>query len=120
MFGGVGADYTFEATGNVHVMGQAVEVARFGWGVCTILGVAGKGEELSIVPRLLITGRTVQGGSFGGAKGRTHVPQLAELYRNGELDLDGLVSHRMPLDDVNRAFDLMEEQDGIRTVLTFS
>ncbi|MEO0481739.1 MAG: alcohol dehydrogenase catalytic domain-containing protein [Planctomycetota bacterium] len=119
MFDGVGADYTFEATGKVQVMGEAVETARFGWGVCTILGVAGKGEKLEIVPRMLITGRTVMGGSFGGAKGRTHVPQLAELYRKGELDLDGFVSHRLPLERVNDAFDLMEAQDGIRTVLTF-
>ncbi len=117
--GGMGADYTFEATGRVDVMGQAVEAARMGWGLCTVLGVAGKGETLAIVPRLLITGRRVQGGSFGGAKGRTHVPQLVDLYLKGDLDLDGFVSHRMPLDDVNRAFELMEEQDGIRSVLVF-
>jgi S-(hydroxymethyl)glutathione dehydrogenase / alcohol dehydrogenase len=119
MTGGMGADYTFEATGLVQVMGQAVEAARMGWGVCTILGVAGKGEKLEIVPRFLITGRKVQGGSFGGAKGRTHVPQLVDMYMQGKIDLDGFISHRMPLDDVNRAFELMEAQDGIRTVLTF-
>lgn len=119
MTGGQGADYTFEATGLVSVMGQAVEAARMGWGVCTILGVAGKGETLDIVPRLLITGRKVQGGSFGGAKGRTHVPQLVDMYLQGKIDLDGFVSHRMKLDDVNRGFELMERQDGIRTVLTF-
>ncbi len=117
MTDGLGFDYTFEATGLVGVMGQAVETARFGWGLCTLLGVAGKGETLEIVPRLLITGRTVQGGSFGGAKGRTHVPQLVDLYLQGKIDLDGFVSHRMPLDDVNRAFELMEAQDGIRSVL---
>ena len=117
--GGQGADYTFEATGLVGVMGQAVEAARMGWGVCTVLGVAGKGEKLEIVPRFLITGRKVQGGSFGGAKGRTHVPQLVNMYMDGKIDLDGFISHRMPLDDVNRAFDLMEQHDGIRTVLTF-
>lgn len=114
---GLGADYTFEATGLVEVMGQAVECARMGWGVCTVLGVAGKGEKLEVVPRLLITGRKVQGGSFGGARGRTHVPQLVDLYLEGKIDLDGFISHRMPLDRVNEAFELMERQDGIRTVL---
>ena len=104
--GGQGADYTFEATGLVGVMGQAVEAARMGWGLCTILGVAGRGEKLEIIPRFLITGRKVQGGSFGGAKGRTHVPQLVDMYLDGKIDLDGFISHRMPLDDVNRAFEL--------------
>jgi len=117
MTGGMGADYTFEATGLVNVMGEAVEAARMGWGLCTVLGVAGKGEKLEIVPRFLITGRRVQGGSFGGAKGRTHVPQLVDLYMQGKIDLDGFISHRMPLEDVNRAFELMEAKDGIRTVL---
>lgn len=117
--GGNGADYTFEATGRVDVMGQAVEAARIGWGLCTVLGVAGKGEKLEIIPRFLITGRRVQGGSFGGAKGRTHVPQLARMAMDGDFDLDGLVSHRLRLDDVNRGFDLMEAQDGIRSVVVF-
>ncbi|MGH7556422.1 MAG: alcohol dehydrogenase catalytic domain-containing protein [Gemmatimonadota bacterium] len=116
---GFGTDYTFEATGNVAVMRQAVEAARMGWGLCTVLGVAGKGETLDIVPRFLITGRRVQGGSFGGARGRTHVPQLADLYMKGKLDLDGFVSHRLQLDEVNRGFELMEEQDGIRSVVVF-
>ncbi|HKY59830.1 MAG TPA: alcohol dehydrogenase catalytic domain-containing protein [Gemmatimonadota bacterium] len=117
--GGFGADYTFEATGNVRVMGQAVEAARMGWGLCTVLGVAGKGETVDIVPRFLITGRRVQGGSFGGARGRTHVPQLVDLYMRGKLDLDGFVSHRLRLDEVNRGFELMEAQDGIRSVIVF-
>lgn len=116
---GFGADYTFEATGNVAVMRQAVESARMGWGLCTVLGVAGRGETLDIVPRLLITGRRVQGGSFGGARGRTHVPRLADLYMEGKLDLDGFVSHRLRLDEVNRGFELMEDQDGIRSVIVF-
>jgi len=119
MTGGFGADYTFEATGLVSVMGQAVEAARMGWGLCTVLGVAGKGEKMEIVPRDLITGRRVQGGSFGGAKGRTHVPQLVELYAEGKLDLDGFVSHRITLDQVNHGFELMEKQDGIRSVIRF-
>lgn len=117
---GMGADYTFEATGLVGVMGQAVEAARMGWGLCTVLGVAGRGETLEIVPRFLITGRKVQGGSFGGAKGRTHVPQLVDMYQRGELDLDGFVSHRITLDEVNKGFELMEAQDGIRSVIQFS
>jgi S-(hydroxymethyl)glutathione dehydrogenase/alcohol dehydrogenase len=116
---GFGADYTFEATGLVDVMGQAVEAARMGWGLCTILGVAGKGETLRIVPRLLITGRRVQGGSFGGARGRTDVPKLVEMYLEGKVDLDGFISHRLKLDDVNRGFELMEAQDGIRSVIEF-
>lgn len=116
---GFGADYTFEATGKVSVMEQAVESARMGWGLCTVLGVAGKGETMEIVPRMLITGRRVQGGSFGGAKGRTHLPQLVEMYMDGQIDLDGFVSHRLTLDEVNKGFELMEAQDGIRSVITF-
>ena len=116
---GLGADYTFEATGRVDVMGQAVEAARMGWGKCTILGDAGRGEKLEIIPRFLITGRTVLGGSFGGAKGRTQVPQLVDMYMRGELELDGFVSHHLTLDEVNRGFDLMHAQDGIRSVITF-
>ena len=84
-----------------------------------MLGVAGKGEKMEIVPRLLITGRSVQGGSFGGARGRTHVPQLVDLYAEGKLDLDGFVSHRITLDQVNEGFELMEKQDGIRSVILF-
>ena len=119
MTDGFGADYTFEATGLVQVMGQAVEAARMGWGLCTILGVADKGAMLEIVPRLLITGRRVCGGSFGGARGRTHVPQFVDLYMKGQLDIDRLVSHRLQLDEVNRGFELMERQDGIRSVILF-
>jgi S-(hydroxymethyl)glutathione dehydrogenase / alcohol dehydrogenase len=117
--GGFGADYTFEATGLVAVMREAVEAARMGWGLCTIAGVAGKGETLDIVPRLLITGRRVRGSSFGGVKGRDQVPELVDLYLRGELDVDPFISHRMGLEEVNRAFALMEAQDGIRSVLTF-
>lgn len=116
---GFGADYTFEATGLVSVMGQAVEAARMGWGLCTVLGVAGKGEKLEIVPRMLITGRKVQGGSFGGAKGRTHVPQLVDMYVKGDLDLEQFVSHHLTLDEVNKGFELMEAKDGIRSVIQF-
>ena len=120
MTDGFGADYTFEATGNVQVMRQAVEAARMGWGVCTIAGVAGKGETLDIVPRLLITGRRVYGSSFGGVKGRDQVPELVDLYLAGDIDVDAFVSHKLSLDEVNRGFDLMEAQDGIRSVIDFT
>jgi S-(hydroxymethyl)glutathione dehydrogenase/alcohol dehydrogenase len=116
---GFGADYTFEATGLVGVMRQAVESARMGWGQCTVAGVAGKGETLDIVPRFLITGRRVAGSSFGGCKGRDQVPALVERWLAGDIDVEPFVSHTMKLDDVNEAFELMERQDGIRSVLSF-
>jgi S-(hydroxymethyl)glutathione dehydrogenase/alcohol dehydrogenase len=117
--GGFGADYTFEATGNVAVMRQAVEAAREAWGLATMIGVAGKGETLDIVPRFLITGRLVTGSSFGGVKGRTQVPQLVDRWLEGDIDVDSLLSHRLTLDDVNRGFELMEAQDGIRSLVVF-
>jgi S-(hydroxymethyl)glutathione dehydrogenase / alcohol dehydrogenase len=120
MTGGFGADYTFEATGNVAVMRQAVESARMGWGLCTVAGVAGKGETLDIVPRFLITGRRVAGSSFGGVKGREGVPQLIERWLAGEIDVDPFLSHSITLDEVNRGFELMEAQDGIRSVIGFA
>jgi S-(hydroxymethyl)glutathione dehydrogenase/alcohol dehydrogenase len=120
MTDGFGADYTFEATGSVRVMRQAVESARMGWGLCTVAGVAGRGELLEVVPRYLITGRRIAGASFGGAKGRDRVPELARAYLDGQLDLEALISARLPLDDVNEAFAAMERQEGIRSVLTFA
>jgi S-(hydroxymethyl)glutathione dehydrogenase/alcohol dehydrogenase len=117
--GGFGADYTFEATGNVAVMRQAVESARMGWGLCTVAGVAGKGETLDVVPRFLITGRRIAGSSFGGVKGRDGVPALVERWLGGEIDVDPLVSHHLRLEDVNRGFELMHAQDGIRSVIHF-
>jgi S-(hydroxymethyl)glutathione dehydrogenase/alcohol dehydrogenase len=119
MTDGFGADYTFEATGNVKVMRQAVESARMGWGLCTVAGVAGKGETLDIVPRFLITGRRVAGSSFGGVKGREQVPQLVDRWLAGEIDVGPLVSRTVGLADVNDAFALMEAQDGIRSVITY-
>src|SRR6202021_2061075 len=110
--GGFGADYTFEATGLVAVMRQAVEAARMGWGLCTVAGVAGRGETLDIVPRYLITGRRVCGSSFGGLKGRDDVPALIDRYLDGQIDVDPFISHRITLDEVNRGFELMEAQDG--------
>jgi S-(hydroxymethyl)glutathione dehydrogenase/alcohol dehydrogenase len=119
MTGGFGADYTFEATGLVSVMRQAVESARMGWGLCTVAGVAGKGEVLEVVPRYLITGRRIAGASYGGAKGRDRVPELVDLYMAGDLDLESLVTRRISLDEVNDAFEAMERQEGIRTVITY-
>jgi S-(hydroxymethyl)glutathione dehydrogenase/alcohol dehydrogenase len=116
--GGFGADFTFEATGNVGVMQQAVESAREAWGLATMIGVAGKGETLDIVPRLLITGRRVTGSSFGGVKGRSQVPQLVDRWLAGEIDAEALVTNTISLDEVNEAFDAMERQEGIRTVIT--
>jgi len=117
---GFGADYTFEATGNVAVMRQAVESARMGWGLATVCGVAGKGETLDVVPRYLITGRRVAGSSFGGVKGRDGVPRLVQRWLDGEIDVDPFISHTLTLDEVNRGFELMEAQDGIRSVIRFS
>jgi S-(hydroxymethyl)glutathione dehydrogenase/alcohol dehydrogenase len=118
--GGLGADFTFEATGLVGVMRQAVESARMGWGTCCVTGVAGKGETLDVVPRYLITGRTVLGASFGGVKGREQVPQLVDRYLAGDIDVDAFVSHKLTLDDVNKGFDLMHHQDGIRSVIQYA
>jgi S-(hydroxymethyl)glutathione dehydrogenase/alcohol dehydrogenase len=117
--GGAGADYTFEATGRVDVMRQALESARVGWGLCTVAGVAGRGETLDVIPRLLITGRRLCGSSFGGVRGRDQVPGLVDRYMAGDIDVDAFISHRMGLDEVNRGFELMEAQDGIRSVIAF-
>jgi S-(hydroxymethyl)glutathione dehydrogenase/alcohol dehydrogenase len=119
MTDGFGADYTFEATGNVAVMRQAVEAARMAWGLCTVAGVAGKGETLDIVPRFLITGRRVAGSSFGGVKGREGVPQFVDRSLAGEIDVEPFISHKITLDEVNRGFELMEAQDGIRSVIQY-
>ena len=118
MTDGFGFDYTFEATGLVGVMRQAVEAARMGWGLCTVAGVAGKGETLDVVPRLLITGRRIAGSSFGGVKGRDGVPALIDRWLAGDIDVEPFVSHTLALDEVNRGFELMEAQDGIRSVLS--
>jgi S-(hydroxymethyl)glutathione dehydrogenase/alcohol dehydrogenase len=117
--GEFGADYTFEATGLVAVMRQALEATRMAWGLCTVAGVAGKGETLDVVPRLLITGRRLAGSSFGGVKGRDQVPVLVDRAMAGEIDVEPFISHKITLDEVNRGFDLMEAQDGIRSVIEF-
>src|SRR3954453_5851555 len=120
MTSGFGVDYPCEATGNVAVMRQAVEAARMGWGLCTVAGVAGKGETLDVVPRLLITGRRIAGSSFGGVKGRDGVPAFVERWLAGDIDVEPFVSHTLPLDEVNRGFELMEQQAGIRSVLALA
>ncbi len=117
LIGGFGADYTFEATGSVAVMRQAVEAARMGWGLCTVTGVAGKGETLDVIPRWLITGRRIAGSSFGGVKGRDQVPGFVQRYLDGDIDVDAFLSHRISLDEVNHGFELMHRQDGIRSVI---
>ena len=117
---GFGADYTFEATGNVGSCAQAVEAARMGWGLCTVAGVAGKGETLDVVPRLLITGRRVAGSSFGGCQGpRPGARSSSTATCRASIDVDPLISHELTLDEVNRGFELMEAQDGIRSVIGF-
>ena len=118
--GGFGADFTFEATGNVTVMRQAVEAARMGWGTACMVGVAGKGDTPDIVPRYLITGRHVLGASFGGVKGREQVPLLVDRYLAGDIDVDSFISHRLTLDQINEGFELMHRQDGIRSVIEFA
>ena len=100
-------------------MRQAVESARMGWGLCTVAGVAGKGETLDVVPRFLITGRRIAGSSFGGVKGRDGVPKLVDRWLAGDIDAESFISHRITLDEVNKGFELMEAQDGIRSVIEF-
>ena len=117
MTDGFGADYTFEATGSVAVMRQALEAARMGWGLCTVCGVAGRGETLDVVPRLLITGRRVCGSSFGGLKGRDDVPALVAATWTARSTSTRSSPTASRLDDVNRGFELMEAQDGIRSVI---
>ena len=114
-----GVDYSFECIGNVHVMREALECCHNGWGVSTIIGVAGAGQEISTRPFQLVTGRTWKGTAFGGVKGRTELPGYVDRYMNGEIELDRMVTHTMPLEDINRAFDLMHSGESIRSVIIF-
>jgi len=116
---GGGADFSFECIGNVKVMRQALECCHKGWGTSVIIGVAGAGEEISTRPFQLVTGRNWRGTAFGGAKGRTDVPMIVEWYMNGKINIDDLITHTMPLDDINRAFELMHAGESIRSVVTF-
>lgn len=114
-----GADFTFECVGNVQLMRQALECCHKGWGVSTIIGVAGAGEEISTRPFQLVTGRVWQGSAFGGARGRSDVPKIVDYYMDGKINIDDLITHVMPLEKINKAFDLMHQGHSIRTVLTF-
>ena len=114
-----GADYSFECIGNVKVMRQALECCHKGWGVCTVIGVAGAGEEISTRPFQLVTGRVWKGSAFGGARGRTDVPKIVDWYMEGKIDIDNLITHTMPIEQINDAFDLMHKGESIRSVVTF-
>ncbi len=116
---GGGADYSFECIGNVQIMRQALECCHKGWGVSTIIGVAGAGEEISTRPFQLVTGRVWKGTAFGGARGRTDVPKIVDWYMEGKIDIDSLVTHTMGIDSINDAFDLMHQGKSIRSVVTF-
>lgn len=114
-----GADYAFECVGNVKLMRQALECCHRGWGTCVIIGVAGAGEEISTRPFQLITGRTWKGTAFGGARGRRDVPKIVDWYMEGRINIDDLITHTMPLERINDAFDLMHAGKSIRSVVTF-
>jgi S-(hydroxymethyl)glutathione dehydrogenase / alcohol dehydrogenase len=114
-----GADYSFECIGNTTTMRQALECAHKGWGESVIIGVAGAGQEISTRPFQLVTGRSWRGTAFGGAKGRTDVPKIVDWYMDGKINIDDLITHVMPLEKINDAFDLMHEGTSIRSVITF-
>jgi S-(hydroxymethyl)glutathione dehydrogenase/alcohol dehydrogenase len=114
-----GADYAFECVGNVKLMRQALECCHKGWGECVIIGVAGAGQEISTRPFQLVTGRVWRGTAFGGARGRTDVPKIVDWYMEGKINIDDLITHVVPLERINDAFDLMHEGKSIRTVVTF-
>lgn len=114
-----GVDYSFECIGNVEVMREALECCHSGWGVSTIIGVAGAGQEIRTRPFQLVTGRTWKGTAFGGVKGRSQLPGYVEQYMSGQIELDKMVTHTMPLEEINTAFDLMHEGKSIRSVIIF-
>jgi S-(hydroxymethyl)glutathione dehydrogenase/alcohol dehydrogenase len=114
-----GADYSFDATGNTDVMRQALECTHRGWGESIIIGVAEAGKEIATRPFQLVTGRVWKGTAFGGARGRTDVPKIVDWYMDGKINIDDLITHKMPLDEINTAFDLMHEGKSIRSVITF-
>ena len=116
---GGGADYSFECIGNVDVMRQALECCHKGWGVSVIIGVAGAGQEISTRPFQLVTGRVWKGTAFGGARGRTDVPKIVDWYMEGKIEIDPMITHTMPLDDINKGFELMLEGKSIRSVVVY-
>jgi S-(hydroxymethyl)glutathione dehydrogenase/alcohol dehydrogenase len=117
---GGGADYSFECVGNVGLMRQALECCHRGWGVSVIIGVAGAGQEIATRPFQLVTGRVWKGTAFGGARGRTDVPKIVDWYMEKKIDIDSLVTHKLPLSRINEAFSLMHSGESIRTVVEFS
>ncbi len=114
-----GADYSFECIGNVTTMRQALECCHKGWGTSIIIGVAGAGQEISTRPFQLVTGRSWRGSAFGGARGRTDVPKIVDMYMEGRINIDDLITHKMPLVEINTAFDLMHRGESIRSVVLF-
>lgn len=114
-----GADYSFECIGNVDVMRQALECCHRGWGTSIIIGVAGAGQEIATRPFQLVTGRSWKGTAFGGARGRTDVPKIVDWYMDGKINIDDLITHKLPLEKINDAFDLMHAGDSIRSVVEF-
>ncbi len=114
-----GVDYSFECIGNVNVMRQALECCHKGWGESVIIGVAGAGQEIATRPFQLVTGRVWRGSAFGGARGRTDVPKIVDWYMDGKVNIDDLITHVMPLEDINKAFDLMHKGESIRSVIKF-
>jgi S-(hydroxymethyl)glutathione dehydrogenase/alcohol dehydrogenase len=114
-----GADYSFECVGNVDLMRQALECCHRGWGVSVIIGVAGAGQEIRTRPFQLVTGRVWKGTAFGGARGRSDVPKIVDWYMRGKIEIDPLITHTLPLERINEAFDLMHGGESIRTVVTF-
>ena len=114
-----GADYSFECIGNVEVMRQALECCHKGWGESIIIGVAPAGTEISTRPFQLVTGRVWRGTAFGGARGRTDVPKIVDWYMEGKINIDELITHTKPLDEINTAFDLMHEGKSIRSVVLY-
>jgi len=114
-----GADYSFECIGNVNTMRQALECCHKGWGESIIVGVAGAGQEIATRPFQLVTGRVWRGTAFGGARGRTDVPKIVDWYMDGKINIDDLITHTMPLDDINKGFDLMHEGKSIRSVVLY-
>ena len=116
---GGGADYSFECVGNVKLMRQALECCHRGWGVSVVIGVAGSGQEISTRPFQLVTGRVWKGSAFGGARGRTDVPKIVDWYMDKKIDIDSLITHKLPLSRINEAFDLMHAGESIRTVIEF-
>ena len=114
-----GADYSFECIGNVTTMRQALECCHKGWGTSVIIGVAGAGQEISTRPFQLVTGRVWKGSAFGGARGRTDVPKIVDMYMNGRINIDDLITHTLPLEDINKGFDLMHHGESIRSVVLY-